>query len=92
MFLSIPKILELGFGRIFTLITTKFKLWEDCVKHIVNPSAFIFFLFDRCYMILPCYLHGIHNFHHLHIVKMVFLSYFLFAHSKLKIWQNTEQT
>ena len=37
----------------------KFKLRQDCVNHIFIPIAF-FLPFDRCYIILLCYLYGIY--------------------------------
>ena len=47
-FLSILKIWELEFGGKIAEITTKSKLWQDCVNDIFN------------YMILPLYLHSIY--------------------------------
>ena len=42
------------------LITTKLKLWQECVNHIFNPSAFFFFLwtgatwyYHAIYIVLP---------------------------------------
>ena len=31
---------------------------RDCINKRLNPNEFFFFLFGKCYMIVPCYLHS----------------------------------
>ena len=46
------------------------------VNQIFNPITFFSLPFDRCYMIIPCYLDSISYLHHLQAMKITFVKLF----------------
>ena len=54
----------------------------------IDKKMLIATLFDRCYMILPCYLHSIDIFCFIYrLWRWYFWSYLEFARSRIQIWQ-----
>ena len=61
-FLWTLKLWEYRFGQKKNLwITTNLKFRQNSVNEILNPNAF-FLPFERCNLILQCYLHTIYTF------------------------------